>query len=111
MVSWWDDHRLRSNRSFEPLLDDGSVWKMRAPEDRIGLHAEQFISAKDYINAQRIRRVIARELDKLLGAVRCDCDAGRSSVAPPIDRPFVNTLANGNIRSWERLRTPRECLR
>ncbi|MBL8826212.1 MAG: amidase [Planctomycetaceae bacterium] len=73
---------------FEPLLDDGRVWKMRAPEDRIGLHVEQFISAKDYINAQRIRRVIAREMDKLLAPFDAIVMPGRSSVAPPIDRTF-----------------------
>lgn len=74
--------------AFEPLLDDGRVWEMRAPEDRIGLHAEQFIPAKDYINAQRIRRIIAREIDKLFAPYDAIIMPGRSSVAPPLDRPF-----------------------
>jgi aspartyl-tRNA(Asn)/glutamyl-tRNA(Gln) amidotransferase subunit A len=82
--------------AFEPLLDDGQVWKMKAPEDRIGLHAEQFISAKDYINAQRIRRVIARELDKLLAPFDAVVMPGRSSVAPPVDRPFAESS-----RQWK----------
>lgn len=75
--------------AFEPLLRDGRVWKMRAPEDQLGLHAEQFIPAKDYINAQRIRRIIQREFDKLLAPYDAVVLPARSSVAPPINRPFA----------------------
>ena len=73
---------------YEPLLDGGQIWEMRAPEDRIGIHAEQFISAKDYINAQRLRRFMQRELDRWLAPFDAVVLPARPAVAPWADRPF-----------------------
>ena len=82
--------------AFEGLLDDGRVWQMTAPEDRIGLHAEQFIPAKDYINAQRIRRVIQRQVDEALKPYDAVLLPARAGTAPPNDRPF-----NQSGRKWK----------
>jgi aspartyl-tRNA(Asn)/glutamyl-tRNA(Gln) amidotransferase subunit A len=82
--------------AFEGLLDDNRVWQMTAPEDRIGLHAEQFIPAKDYINAQRIRRIIQREVDKVLAPYDAVVMPARAGTAPANDRPF-----NQSGRRWK----------
>ncbi len=83
--------------AFEGLVTSGDVWQMAAPEDRIGLHAELFIPAKDYINAQRIRRVIQKAMDKLLTPFDALVVPGRSGVAGPVDTPF--SVYNRGLRS------------
>lgn len=74
--------------AFEGLVTSGDIWEMTAPEDRWGAHAALFIPAKDYINAQRIRRKIQQAIDELL----CPFDAliapTLATVAGPVDKPF-----------------------
>jgi aspartyl-tRNA(Asn)/glutamyl-tRNA(Gln) amidotransferase subunit A len=74
--------------AFESLVTSGEVWQMAAPEDRIGLHAQLVIPAKDYINALRIRRVIQKAIDKLLEPYDALIVPGRNTVAGPIDTSF-----------------------
>jgi len=64
------------------------VWELTAPEDRVGAHAPQWIPAKDYINACRIRRLIQKALDGLLTAFDAVVAPTLSTVAPPVDKPF-----------------------
>lgn len=52
--------------AFEGMITSGDVWELTAPEDRPGGHAAQFIPAKDYINAFRIRPKIQQALDETL---------------------------------------------
>lgn len=75
--------------AFEGLVTSGDVWEMTAPEDRIGAHANQFVPAKDYLNALRIRRHIQRALDDLLAPYDALVEPTLASVAGPIDRPFA----------------------
>lgn len=74
--------------AFEGLVSTGDVWEMTAPEDRIGGHAPQFILAKDYINAQRIRPFIQRALDEILSRFDAILTPTLATVASPNDRPF-----------------------
>lgn len=74
--------------AYEGLVRSGDVWQMTAPEDRGGAHAASFIPAKDYINAQRIRRKIQYALDALLAPFDALVVPTLATVAPPIDRPF-----------------------
>jgi aspartyl-tRNA(Asn)/glutamyl-tRNA(Gln) amidotransferase subunit A len=74
--------------AFEGMLTSGQVWELTAPEDRVGAHAPQWIPAKDYINAFRIRRLIQKTLDALLADFDAVVAPTLSTVAPPIDRPF-----------------------
>lgn len=71
--------------AFEGLLDSGQVWELTAPEARIGAHAAQFIPARDYINAQRIRRRISRAIDEQLRPFDVLLSPTLSVVAPPLD--------------------------
>jgi aspartyl-tRNA(Asn)/glutamyl-tRNA(Gln) amidotransferase subunit A len=74
--------------AFEGLVTSGDVWEMTAPEDRTGAHAAQFILAKDYINAQRIRPLIQRALDEILSRFDAIVTPTLATVASPIDRSF-----------------------
>lgn len=74
--------------AFEGIVRSGDVWEMAAPEDRIGAHAPQFIPAKDYINAMRIRAKFQKAVDELLAPYDAIITPTLSSVAGPIDSTF-----------------------
>jgi aspartyl-tRNA(Asn)/glutamyl-tRNA(Gln) amidotransferase subunit A len=75
--------------AFESLVRSGDIWEMTAPEDRIGVHAALFIPAKDYINAQRVRRRAQRVMDELLAPFDALAAPALATVAPPIAVPFA----------------------
>ena len=74
--------------AFEGLIVNAQVWELTAPECRPGAHAAQFIPARDYINALRIRRHIQRAIDQLLRPYDAIITPTMAAVAPPLDRPF-----------------------
>ncbi|HUY88855.1 MAG TPA: amidase [Pirellulales bacterium] len=70
--------------AFEGLAINEQIWEMTAPEDRLGLHSSLAIPAKDYINAQRIRRKIQQAMDALLAPFDALVGPTLSTVAGPI---------------------------
>jgi len=74
--------------AFEGMIINGQVWELTAPECRTGAHAAQFIPARDYINAQRIRRHIQRSLDELLSSYDALLMPTLAMVAPPLGASF-----------------------
>jgi aspartyl-tRNA(Asn)/glutamyl-tRNA(Gln) amidotransferase subunit A len=74
--------------AFEGLIRTGDVWELTAPEDRYGGHASQFILAKDYINAQRIRPYLQRALDGVLSRYDAVITPTTGAVANPLDTSF-----------------------
>jgi aspartyl-tRNA(Asn)/glutamyl-tRNA(Gln) amidotransferase subunit A len=74
--------------AFEGLLVSGQIWQMTAPEDRLGAFAPQFIPAKDYINAFRIRRLMQPALDRLFARFDAVVTPTLATVAPPISTDF-----------------------
>ena len=74
--------------AFEDLAKNGTVWEMTADEDRWGLYSPLTIPAKDYINAQRIRAIMQREVDTALTPFDAVVSPTLPSVAYPIDRPW-----------------------
>jgi aspartyl-tRNA(Asn)/glutamyl-tRNA(Gln) amidotransferase subunit A len=74
--------------AFEGLVTSGDIWEMTAPEDRWGAHAALFIPAKDYINAQRIRRKIQQAMDALFATFDALVVPTLATVAGPVDKPF-----------------------
>jgi aspartyl-tRNA(Asn)/glutamyl-tRNA(Gln) amidotransferase subunit A len=74
--------------AFEGMVTSGDIWEMTAPEDRWGAHAALFIPAKDYINAQRIRRKIQQAIDSLLAPFDALVAPTLATVAGPVDKPF-----------------------
>ncbi len=52
--------------AFDEFMASGKVAELTAPENRVGAYGWQFMPAKDYVNALRIRREIIRAWDDLL---------------------------------------------
>ena len=84
--------------AFEPFISAGKSWDLKAPEDRWGAHSGLMIPAVDYIQAQRIRRIGAREMDRLLVDIDAIVSPTLATVAGPIasrfaewSKGFVNT--------------------
>lgn len=74
--------------AFEDFIRSEDVWKLTAPEDRWGGHSGLLIPAKDYINAQRVRSKIQRELANWMADFDAIITPTLSAVAGPIDREF-----------------------
>ncbi|MDB5387071.1 MAG: Amidase [Planctomycetaceae bacterium] len=79
--------------AFEQLVSSGDVWELTAPEDRPGGHAAQFIPARDYINAFRIRVKIQRALDEILARFDAIVTPTMPAVAVPNDTDFRKYFA------------------
>jgi aspartyl-tRNA(Asn)/glutamyl-tRNA(Gln) amidotransferase subunit A len=84
--------------AFEAFLAEGKSWDLHAPEDRWGAYSGLMIPAVDYIQAQRIRRICQREMDRLLAEVDAIVSATLATVAGPAalrfsewSKGFVNT--------------------
>jgi aspartyl-tRNA(Asn)/glutamyl-tRNA(Gln) amidotransferase subunit A len=74
--------------AFEGLVEEGALAELTAPEDRYTLYARDAILAKDYIKALRLRAVVAREVDRILGGLDALVAPGRFTVASRLDEPF-----------------------
>ena len=74
--------------AFEGLLADGSVDELTAPADRIGGHVNAAVPASDYLNANRVRRAVGRDLDALLAPYDALASPTTETTAIPVDTPF-----------------------
>ena len=74
---------------FAELADSGRTAEMTALEDRYGIYARGAVPASDYLRAQRIRNLLARDLDRLLAPYDALVTPSRPGVAPPLDRSFA----------------------
>lgn len=74
--------------AFEGLLKSGEIARMTAPEDRLGLYAPQWIPAKDYINALRVRKIIQRAIDLWLSPFDALVAPTMAAVASPLEGDF-----------------------
>jgi aspartyl-tRNA(Asn)/glutamyl-tRNA(Gln) amidotransferase subunit A len=88
--------------AFESFLASGKSWELTAPEDRWGAHSGLMIPAVDYIQAQRIRRIGQRAMDRLLTDIDAIVSPTLATVAGPIEqrfaewsKGFVNTPVSG----------------
>ncbi len=74
--------------AFDEFVASGKVAELTAPEDRVGGYAMRLLPAKDYLNALRLRRLIAREWDGLLARYDAIVAPTTGVVAGPLDRRF-----------------------
>ena len=81
---------------FAELARSGRSAEMTAPEDRHGIYARGETPASDYLRAQRIRKLLAHDLDRLLAPYDALVTPSRPGVASPLDEPFVR---GGNRRA------------
>ena len=87
---------------FAELAHSGRTAEMTAPEDRHGIYARGATLAADYLRAQRIRKLLARDLDRLLAPYDALVTPSRPGAASPLDEP----LARGGKQRAGRPRCP-----
>ncbi|MBS1859940.1 MAG: amidase [Acidobacteria bacterium] len=71
---------------FEPLIAAGKVDELADKPQIAGLKASLDLSAKDYLKAMRIRRLIQDEISKLFTSVDILVAPGRANIATKIDQ-------------------------
>jgi aspartyl-tRNA(Asn)/glutamyl-tRNA(Gln) amidotransferase subunit A len=74
--------------AFDDLLESGRLRDLTAPEDRIGGYPALAISARDYLRAMRVRKLMARAYDDFLKPFDAVATPTRTTVASPLDKPF-----------------------
>jgi aspartyl-tRNA(Asn)/glutamyl-tRNA(Gln) amidotransferase subunit A len=83
--------------AFEEMVATGEVFKLTAPEDRIGGFADQAILATDYLRALRIRGRLARALDAWLAPYDAILSVPTGGPAPTADGPFGDKYEHASM--------------
>ena len=78
--------------AFEDLIESGGIAGLTAPEDRTTPYARDAILAKDYLKAMRLRGVMAREIDRVLGSFDALVAPGRINEAPVLGQEFRSAI-------------------
>jgi aspartyl-tRNA(Asn)/glutamyl-tRNA(Gln) amidotransferase subunit A len=84
--------QVEAASAFEDLIESGGIAGLTAPEDRYTPYARDAILAKDYVKAQRLRGVMAREIDRVLSRVDALVGPGRVTVSPRLDEEFRSPI-------------------
>lgn len=74
--------------AFDELVESGRVKDLTAPEDRLGGYGALAISARDYLRALRVRRLMGRAFDAFLKPFDAVATPTRATVASPLDKTF-----------------------
>jgi len=74
--------------AFDDLLEGNRLKALTAPEDRTGGYGALAISARDYLRALRVRRLMGRAYDELLKPFDAIATPTRTTVASPLDKAF-----------------------
>src|SRR2546427_107744 len=74
--------------AFDDLLEGNRLKDLTAPEDRTGGYGALAISARDYLRALRVRRLMGRAYDELLKRFDAIAPPTRTTVASPLDKAF-----------------------
>ena len=74
--------------AFDDLVDGNRLKDLTAPEDRTGGYGALAISARDYLRALRVRRLMGRAYDELLKPFDAIATPTRTTVASPLDKAF-----------------------
>jgi len=74
--------------AFDDLIDGNRLKDLTAPEDRTGGYGALAISARDYLRALRVRRLMGRAYDELLKPFDAIATPTRTTVASPLDKAF-----------------------
>jgi aspartyl-tRNA(Asn)/glutamyl-tRNA(Gln) amidotransferase subunit A len=79
-----------ASSAFEDLFESGRVHSLTAPEDRVQGYAGVALGARDYLRAQRVRRLMGKAYDDLLKRFDALAVPTRANVAVPLDRSFAD---------------------
>jgi len=81
-----------ASSAFEDVIESGKTEELTAPEDHYNPLVRSAILAKDYIRAQRLRYIVAREVERLMAPLDALIAPTRPTAAPPIDKPFRSVI-------------------
>ena len=81
--------------AFERLIESGAIAGLTAPEDRVTPYTRDAILAKDYLRALRLRGIVAREIDGVLGRVDAIVGASRGTAGPRLGAEFRSAIRGG----------------
>lgn len=84
-----------ASSAFDEFVTSGRIAELTAPEDRVGGYAMRLVPAKDYLNATRLRRRMARDWDALLARYDAIVAPTTGVVASPIGERFSAYFARG----------------
>jgi aspartyl-tRNA(Asn)/glutamyl-tRNA(Gln) amidotransferase subunit A len=84
--------QVEAASAFEDLIESGGIAGLTAPEDRHTPYARDAILAKDYVKAMRLRGVMAREIDRVLGSFDALVAPGRINEAPVLGQEFRSAI-------------------
>lgn len=79
-----------ASSAFEDLFETGRVEQLTAPEDRVQGYAGIAVAARDYLRAQRVRRLMGVAFDDLLKQFDALAVPTRANVAVPLNRSFAD---------------------
>src|SRR5439155_1086362 len=74
--------------AFDDLMEGNRLKDLTAPEDRTGGYGALAISARDYLRALRVRRLMGRAYDELLKPFDAIATPTRTTVASSLDKAF-----------------------
>ena len=81
-----------ASSAFEEFIDSGKIAELTAPEDHYNPYERTAILAKDYLRAQRLRGIMAREMDTILSRFDAIVGPSRATPATPIDQEFRSAI-------------------
>lgn len=84
-----------ASSAFDEFVASGKIHELTAPEDRAGGYAMRLLPAKDYLNAMRLRRQMARDWDALLARYDAIVAPTTNVVASPIGERFSAYFQRG----------------
>ncbi|HLJ60178.1 MAG TPA: amidase [bacterium] len=80
--------RAEGSTVFQDLVESGRVWELADRRQAIGLVAGLEVSARDYLNAMRVRRLLQEGFARLFGEVDVILAPSRPAPSPRIDEPI-----------------------
>lgn len=84
-----------SSSAMEDFIDDDLARDLTAPEDRFSIFPRTLISAKDYIKALRMRKVICEIVSKIYSKYDAIIAPTKSTTAPPSQGEFRGSVRSG----------------
>ena len=84
--------QVEAASAFEDLIESGGITGLTAPEVHFIPYARDTILAKDYVEAMRVRGLMAREADRVLARYDALVAPGRLNEAPVLGQDFRSAI-------------------
>ncbi|MDA0833216.1 MAG: amidase [Planctomycetota bacterium] len=86
-----------SSAALQEVVLEQSIWELPDPRMHLGAYSTMFVSARDYINALRIRAKFQRALDDLFAEYDALITPTFAMTSYPSDRPFRDYTAGKGL--------------